>query len=266
MYDSVVSRKSPCQSCSSVRFPHFGPAGILSVIAPLAGSRAPLRNANRPAIALFVLLGMAAAASAADLSKYRSFEFGTGLPAVAKQAGVSPSLAKEIHRRPALIQELEWRPQPLGLSSKTESVKDVLFTFYEGELFRIVVNYDQGLTEGLTNEDVVEALSRYYGMAETTPTAAKHNDEPYEREDLLARWQDADFRFDLGRLPYGHAFRLTGVLKRLELVSEAAAVEARRLEAEDAPRKEAARRVSDEIAAKAAMEKARVANKPNFRP
>lgn len=209
---------------------------------------------------------MAATVSAADLSKYRRFQLGSALATVAKQVGTSPSLAKEISRRPALIQQLEWRPGFLGSPSKNESVQQLLFTFYDGELFRIVVNYDQSRTEGLTNQDVVETLTRQYGVAEMSPTVAKGIDDPYDRQDLLARWEDADYRFDLGRLAYGNGFRLTGVLKRLETLSRTAAVEAKRLDDEDNSRKETARVAGDERAAKAATEKSRLVNKPNFRP
>ena len=63
--------------------------------------------------------------------------------AVAKQAAVVPSEVRVIHQRPALIQELEWRPQgSLSSSPPADPVSEVLFSFYNGELFRIVINYD----------------------------------------------------------------------------------------------------------------------------
>lgn len=96
---------------------------------------------SRSALTSFLVFGvMSAAALAADLSKYRHFQLGTDLPAIAKQVGASPSQAKVVHRRPALIQELEWRPQGLGPSSKTEAVQEVVFSFYDGALFRIAIN------------------------------------------------------------------------------------------------------------------------------
>ena len=103
---------------------------------------------------------MSAATLTGDLSKYRNFQLGTDLPTVAKQVGVNPSQAKVIHRRPVLIQELEWRPQPLGSFSKTESAQEVVFSFYEGELFRVAISYDRYATEGLTADDFIEAIKR----------------------------------------------------------------------------------------------------------
>ena len=82
---------------------------------------------------------------------------------MAKQAGENPSQAKVIYSRPALMQELEWRPASFGPSSQTRSVKNVVLSFYDGKLYRVVVNYDRYETEGMTPDDVVEAISATYG-------------------------------------------------------------------------------------------------------
>ena len=125
---------------------------------------------SRSALTSFLVFGvMSAATLAGDLSKYRNFQLGTDLPTVAKQAGANPSQAKVIHRRPALIQELEWRPQPLGSSSQTEPAKEVVFSFYDGELFRIVVNYDRYETEGLTADDLSKLSRRPTDLPQSLP-------------------------------------------------------------------------------------------------
>ena len=56
--------------------------------------------------------------------------------------------------------ELSLRTSP---QAQGDPVKDVLFSFYNGELFRMVVNYDPGKTQGLTNDDMVGAISATYG-------------------------------------------------------------------------------------------------------
>jgi hypothetical protein len=206
------------------------------------------------------------ATSAGDLSKYRSFQLGTDLATVAKQAGADPSQAKIIHLRPALIQELEWRPRPLGPSSQREAAQDVLFTFYNGELFRIVVNYDRYETEGLTADDFVDAISATYGPAAKPTAPVKVTTESYgDQEDILAQWQDAKYSFDLIRSSYGPSFRLVAVVKALATAAEAATLEAKRLDDREAPQRDAARVASESEAAKIKLEKARVLNKPNFR-
>ena len=222
---------------------------------------------SRSAISSFLVFGMMSAATlAGDLSKYRDFQLGTNLPAIAQQVGASPSQAKLIHRRPALIQELEWHPQPLGPSSRTDPVQAVVFSFYNGELFRIVVNYDRYATEGLTADDVVETISATYGMAAKPPAPAEAARGPYgDQEEVLARWQDPQFRFDLIRSSYGPSFRLIGVLKKLEAPAQAAILEAKRLDDQEAPQRNAARKASEEDSAKVKLEKARLVNKPKFR-
>lgn len=225
-------------------------------------------TASRSALTSFLVLGvMWAAPAPGDLSKYRNFQLGTDLPAVIKQVGSSPSQTKVIHRRPALVQELVWRPQPLGSSFKTESVQEVIFSFYNGELFRIVVNYDRYETEGLTTEDIVGAISADYGISAKPSAPAEPEQGSYlDKEEVLARWQDPTYRFDLIRSSYGPSFRLIGVLKRLETAAQAAIVEAHRLDDNEAPQRNAARIASEEETLRAKLEKARLVNKAKFRP
>jgi hypothetical protein len=111
------------------------------------------------AISVFGAVITAAPTYSQDLSRYREFQLGTNLPAVAKQIRVKPSEAKAIHERPAVIQELEWRAPFTDSSPSLDSVGNILFRFYNGELYRLVVTYDRERTEGMTAEDIVEAFS-----------------------------------------------------------------------------------------------------------
>lgn len=209
---------------------------------------------------------MSAATAAGDLSKYRNFQLGTDLSTVAKQAGANPSQARVVHRRPALVQELEWRPQPFGSSSQTEPVKEVVFSFYDGELFRISINYDRYATEGLTADDLVKAISATYGVAAQPAAPAKAAPGLYgDEEEVLARWQDSQYCFDLIRSSYGPTFKLVAVLKRLETPAQAAIIEAALLDNKEAPQREAERTAREEETERAKLEKARLANKAKFR-
>jgi hypothetical protein len=204
-----------------------------------------------------------------DLSKYREFQFGMNLLAVAKQADVKSTEARVVHQRPALIQELEWRPQrSLSTSPEGDTVKEVLFSFYNGELFRIMVNYDQYKTEGLTNEDMVEAISSRYGVA--TRPAAKiilfssfhvYNDS----EKVIARWEDSQYSLNLFRSSYQPTFGLLVFSKRLDARAVAAIAEAIRLDDQEAPQREIQRQKKQDEENRAAQEKARPANKASFR-
>jgi len=205
-----------------------------------------------------------------DLSRYREFQFGTNLLAVAKQADVEPSDAKVIHQRPAVIQELEWRPsRSLGSSPQADPVKEVLFSFYNGELFRMVVNYDRYRTEGLTDEDMVKAISAQYGAA-SRPDAKVilfssfqvYNDS----EKVIARWEDSQFSFNLFRSSYQPTFGMLAFSKRLDPLAQVAVAEAIRLDEQQAPQREAERQKKQAEEDRAAQEKARLVNKADFRP
>jgi hypothetical protein len=226
------------------------------------------KHASGSVLISFLVFGtMPAATFAADLSKYRDIQLGTDLAIVAKQVDTNPTKAKVIHSRPALIQELEWSPRPLGPFSRTESVQEVVFSFYDGELFRIAIDYDPYETEGMTVEDFVKAISAAYGTAEKpAATAAAAQSPAGNQQKVLARWQDPQYCFDLIRASYGPSLRLIGVLKRLEAPAEAAIAEAARLDEQEAPQRSAARIASEKEVEQARLERARLLNTPNFRP
>ena len=220
---------------------------------------------SRSALVLFTAASLTALAE--DLSKYRDFQFGADLPTVAKRMGVSPSQAKVIHSRPALVQDLEWRPQSLGPSPKAESAQGVVFSFYNGTLFRIAIKYDRYATEGLTTTDFVEAISAVYGTPAKLPPPVKPVKESYgDQEETVARWEDPQYRFDLLRASYGPTYTLVGILKSLEGPVQTTNVEAKRLDDLEAPQRDAARATAEQDAKAATLEKARLVNKPRFRP
>jgi hypothetical protein len=197
-----------------------------------------------------------------DLSSYRGFQLGASVAAVAKRADMSPPEVQALHLRPAPIQELTWRPRTM------ESAQEVVFRFYEGELFRIEVRYDETETEGLTNGDMVAALAVVYGVATlipAPPTAALGSSED-DKDVRIAEWQDARSRFELVRPAHESNFRLIGVLKRLEAPVQAALLEAQRLDEVEAPQREATRIAREEAAVSAKLEQTRLANKAKFRP
>jgi hypothetical protein len=142
-----------------------------------------------------------------------------------------------------------------------------MFRFYDGALFQIEVNYNRYETEGLTTADIAGAISATFGMAAKPPASPIAAEGPYgDTGEVVEQWQDAQYRFDLIRLSYGPSFRLTGVLKSLEKPAQAAILEAQRLDDREASQRDAARAATEEDAAKAKSDKARLVNKPNFRP
>jgi len=207
---------------------------------------------------------------AQDLSSYRGFQLGMNLQAVAKLADVKPSEAKVIYERPAVIQELEWRPQSSYSSSAQEDpVKKVLFGFYNGELYRIVVSYDQQRTEGLTDADMTESMAAKYGTP-STPVAKVISSSPSQvysdSEKVIARWEDSQYSFNLFRFSYGSAPGMLVFSKRLNALAQVAIVEAARLDDQEAPQREIERLKKQDEEKNAAGQKVRSANKANFRP
>jgi hypothetical protein len=202
-------------------------------------------------------------------ARYRSFQFGETLPAVAKQAGLDVSQAKVIHERPAVIQELEW-PTWLssGFSPHTDPVRTILFSFYNGELFRILVSYDRAETEGLTTGDMTEAISAKYGTA-TKPAnieIAFSSTQVYnDSEAIIACWEDSQYSFNLYRSTYQPTFGMIAFSKRLDALARTATAEAIRLDAVEAPQREIQRQNQEDEKNRESLEKARQVNKSKFR-
>jgi hypothetical protein len=211
----------------------------------------------------------APAMGASDLSRFRGFQFGERLPAVAKQAGLDVSEVKLIHARPAVIQELEW---PIWLSSGTspqvDPVKTILFSFYNGELFRILVSYNRAETKGLTTADMTEAISAKYGTA-TKPANIEivfSSTQVYnDSEAILARWEDSRYSFNLYRSTYQPTFGMIAFSKRLDALARTATAEAIRLDAVEAPQREIQRQNQGDEKTRESLEKARQVNKSKFR-
>jgi hypothetical protein len=199
---------------------------------------------------------------ASDLSKYREFQLESDLPGVAAQAGMNPGEAKVIHQRPAEIQELSWRGLP------ADSVKGIVFSFYNGALFRMAVDYDRYNTAGLTAQDMIEAISATYGTAvdpsaEITAASIYGGDESVK---VIARWEDSKWSFNLVRFRYEPSFTLIAFSKQLQGEAQAAVDEAVRLDRQEAPQREIERRDKEVEERRLEQEKARLANRPDFRP
>ncbi len=227
-------------------------------------------TARSLAVSIFCAVFSTPLIYAQDFSRYREFQFGMNLLAVAKQADVNPSDAKMIHQRPAMIQELEWRLRhSLAASPQADPVKEILFSFYNGELFRMVISYDRDRTEGLTDEDMVEAISASYGPA-SRPVAKiilfSSSHIYNEREKVTARWEDSQYSFNLFRSAYQPVFGMVVFSKQLDALAQLAIVEAIRLDEKEAPQREIARQKKEAEENRAAQEKVRPVNKANFRP
>ena len=204
--------------------------------------------------------------SAQDLSRYREFQLGTSLAAVSQQSGVRRE-ARVLQQRPELIQELIWQP-PSGLgTSPPDSVRKVLLSFYNGQLFRIAVSYEWDRTEGLTVEDMVDALSVTYGPAllPATEIASSLSRVFTESDGIVAHWGDPQHAIDLVRPSYASTFGLVMFSKRLDALARAATLEATRLDDKEASGRAIERKRIQDDEEHARQAKARTRNKATFR-
>lgn len=226
-------------------------------------------NSTRPlVIAVGLILG-GQLAFAQDMSRYRAYVLESSLDSVVAASGARSADTKTLHERPATIQQLEWRaPYVDSRNTLADPVRDISFTFYNDALYQVVVNYDRDRTEGLTNSDIVESLSTAYG-APTLASARTRPSPPAEAfpdSIVLARWENAESLVTLLRGSYTLEFQLILVSKPLGTRARSAVREAIRLDAIEAPRREAAQRKKEAGDASAARDKTRIANKAAFRP
>ncbi len=222
-----------------------------------------MRMICKLAISLTVILLSAPLVLGQDLSKYRNYSLGTSFAQLSKQVRLDSPETSLIHRNPAVIQELAIRPTDSSrYSARVEPVSQILFSFYNGELYRISVTYDRDATEGLTAEDMVQAISAKYGVA-TKPIAESFptNDLYDSTEEIIARWEDSQNSVNLFHSSFRNSFGLAVFSKRLDAQAKAAIAEAVKLEEQEAPQKEVARLKKDADN----LEEARLKNKKTFR-
>jgi hypothetical protein len=205
--------------------------------------------------------------SAQDLSKYREFQLGMSLATAAQQPGITPE-ARVPHQHAELIRELTWQPlRSFVTSPPGDSVRKVLLSFYNDQLFRIAVSYEWERTEGLTVEDMIDGLSATYG-----PTTLPNPDlipllsrVPTDSDKILAHWEDAQYSLNLVRPPYASTFGLVMLSKRLDASARAATVHSLWLDDQEASTRAIERKRSEEHADHARQEQVRVRNKATFR-
>jgi hypothetical protein len=216
-------------------------------------------------LCLGAFLLMAPMLCAQDFSKYRGFSLGASVATVLKLSDQKLVDVKTVHARPMLIQELTWwSPNSPGPSSRLDSVEQILFSFCNGELYKIAVTYDHSATEGLTAEDMVQSISMKYGP----PTTVESNvdsvmNESYDtKQKPAASWEDSQFSFNLVRSSFNHRFGLLIYSKGVNAEADHASAEAVKLEEQERPQKEANQRKKEADDLEVTREK----NQKSFRP
>ncbi len=212
-----------------------------------------------------VLLLSAPLLRAQDLSKYRHFTLGMSLTKVLERTGQKTADVKLIHGRPAPVQEVTWWPPSLpGISYQSDTVEQILFSFYNGELYKMSVTYDQTATEGLTEQDMVKSISAKYGPATIVAVEidSAKSDANVVRQTPVASWEDAQYSFNLTRSAFTDHLGLIIYSKRVNAVAELAIAEAVKIEEQEGPNREAERQKKQTDDLEAARQK----NRKIFRP
>ena len=219
------------------------------------------------AIASVVVFG-AHSVAAQDLSRYRAYTLESSVAAVTAIAETRDSDVRSLHERPARIQELKWdSPYTLRGAEGVDPVQDIIFRFYNGALYQLVVTYDRERMEGLTDGDVIASVSAAYGVPSRRPAGALGVAAADMAEDttVVARWEDQSAFLTLTRGGYRPQYQLTLTSKTLSGLARAAIKEAKRLDAQEAPQRELDQRTKQAADARLASDKARVTNKAAFR-
>ena len=223
-------------------------------------------NTTRSSILCFVVLLLAAPLLRAhDLSRYRHFTIGMSLTRALEGTDQKMVDVKVIHGRPALIQEVTWWPPNLpGASFQSDTVEQILLSFYNGQLYKISVTYDRTSTEGLTAADMVKSISAKYGPATNLVLEINvtKNDRYDVRQEPVATWEDAQYSFNLVRSSFFDVLGLVIYSKRVNAEAELAIAEAVKLDKQEGPKREAERqkKQSDDL------EATRRKNRKTFRP
>jgi hypothetical protein len=196
------------------------------------------RRLRSLAVAGLTLILSLTALHGQDRPHYRSFILGSGLSSVSAQIKGSAADATVVHNRPALIQHLLWR-QPYFVASsnetQTDPVEQIAFSFYNDQLFRLVIAYDRQRTKGMTDADMIRALSDAYTVV-------------------------------LFRASFGEGFQVVVTSTSLDALARTADAEAVRLDQREAPQRAMAQEKKAAEDARLSLEETRATNNAAFRP
>jgi hypothetical protein len=128
-----------------------------------------------------------------DLLRYRAYTLESTVVEVVAISGARDLDVKSLDERPAQVQQLEWHhPYLLWGTEEADPIQDIIFRFYNRALYHILVTYDRGRMEGMTNEDVIASLSETYDSPPLRRAGARGVAAAAMAADttVVARWED----------------------------------------------------------------------------
>lgn len=176
-------------------------------------------------VALCVAVSSASLLTAQTRLRYRTYEMGDDRRTIARQVGVPSPPDLVLPRSLGEVEELTWRAQYVRRgTSSGDPVARLVFSFYEDQLFRIVIDYAADRTAGMTEGDLVAAVSKVYGPPAKRAQLADRVDSDRQRADdiVIAEWTESAYRVSLRTVPGQSTFRLILSSSRLEALARAA--------------------------------------------
>jgi hypothetical protein len=169
------------------------------------------------------------------------------------------------------MQELRWMPSSFGPTSRSrgDGIELIVFGFYENQLYRMAIDYERSATKGMTDRDMVDAISSIYGPPSSSTVATEGTDTRRAEaaaSRIVARWNGPGYAVVVTRWSYGGAWRLVVESTTLAALARAADARALALDVQEGPQQEAERARRDEQNKDDANTAARTANKAVFQP
>jgi hypothetical protein len=173
------------------------------------------------------------------ITRYRELQLGASVASIATLTGLPAAEVKTIHTTPALLQVLEW-PNPYAASRDraAEGVQRITFSFYNDQLFRLVIRHERDRSDTLMDTHVARISAMYGTVVKPLLTSTQ---VPVDRVDVdatarLAAWSDGHHTAVLYGPSRASGFRIVVSSIRLDRLARTA-----RADALTSPRREAAR-------------------------
>ena len=204
--------------------------------------------------------------SAQGRPHYRSYAMGDDLWAIAERLGVPVPDGTATPAVAGGVQELQWHARffPRGTAPAGDPVDRLVFSFFEHRLFRIVIDYAPDRTEGMTEADMVAAVSTLFGPpARRTLASSAATRTP---EAVIARWIRGDQSVVLLAIQGRTAYRMVVVSTALEALARASGAREAPVDRPDWPSIDAARARADIFGEEPLRRRTRQANVASFVP
>jgi hypothetical protein len=136
-------------------------------------------------------IAVPARAAESELSRYRGVTLGESVATVIDALKATPADVKVLRERPSLVQELTWRPLRFisGATLEADPLAEMILTFHSDHLVRITATYDRERIAGLTEADLLEALSAVYGVSALMSTSALPTAQNAMERRTIGRWE-----------------------------------------------------------------------------